>query len=222
MGCKQTVWGLFLRNERLIEKDWMGQGGIEMKLKMNLQHFADENTSETENVETTENQTEDEQENTTYTRSDVDREISKAVDKALKRREEKHQEELQKAIQEAIEEKERLSKLSEKERKDEELSKREKELQDRLAEIERKELKADAITDLNEKGLPSEFADILLGDDAETTLENINTFKTAFDSAVNAAVKEKLRQDTPKTGGASFGGTTPSVAELAQESRIIK
>ena len=52
--------------------------------------------------------------------------------------------------------------------------------------------------------------------------ENINTFKIAFDSAVNASVKEKLRQDTPKTGGASFGGTTPSVAELAQESRIIK
>lgn len=200
----------------------MGQGGIEMKLKMNLQHFADENTSETENVEITENQEQEEQDNATYTQSDVDREVSKAVDKALKRREEKHQEELQKAIQEAIDEKERLSKLSEKERKEEELSKKEKELQQRIAEIERKELKADAVSDLNEKGLPAEFADFLLADNAENTLENINNFKKAFDEAVNAAVKEQLRQDTPKAGGRISGGKAPSVAELAKEARLIK
>ena len=181
-----------------------------------------EENNTNENVEITENTQEEEQENTTFTRSDVDREVSKAVQSALDKREAKHKEEMQKAIEDAIAEKERLSKLSEKERQEEQLTQREKEIAEREAEIARKELKADAITDLNEKSLPSEFADILLGDDAETTLENINTFKTAFDSAVNAAVKEKLRQDTPKTGGASFGGTTPSVAELAQESRIIK
>ena len=181
-----------------------------------------EENNTNENVEITENTQEEEQENTTFTRSDVDREVSKAVQSALDKREAKHKEEMQKAIEDAIAEKERLSKLSEKERQEEQLTQREKEIAEREAEIARKELKADAITDLNEKGLPSEFADILLGNDAETTLENINTFKTAFDSAVNASVKEKLRQDTPKTGGASFGGTTPSVAELAQESRIIK
>ena len=181
-----------------------------------------EENNTNENVEITENTQEEEQENTTFTRSDVDREVSKAVQSALDKREAKHKEEMQKAIEDAIAEKERLSKLSEKERQEEQLTQREKEIAEREAEIARKELKADAIADLNEKGLPSEFADILLGDDAETTLENINTFKTAFDSAVNAAVKEKLRQDTPKTGGASFGGTTPSVAELAQENRIIK
>ena len=181
-----------------------------------------EENNTNENVEMTENTQEEEQENTTFTRSDVDREVSKAVQSALDKREAKHKEEMQKAIEDAIAEKERLSKLSEKERQEEQLTQREKEIAEREAEIARKELKADAITDLNEKGLPSDFADILLGDDAETTLENINTFKTAFDSAVNASVKEKLRQDTPKTGGASFGGTTPSVAELAQESRIIK
>ena len=187
-----------------------------------MEEIIDSHTGENVNVEITESTQEEEQENTTFTRSDVDREVSKAVQSALDKREAKHKEEMQKAIEDAIAEKERLSKLSEKERQEEQLTQREKEIAEREAEIARKELKADAITDLNEKGLPSEFADILLGDDAETTLENINTFKTAFDSAVNAAVKEKLRQDTPKTGGASFGGTTPSVAELAQESRIIK
>src|SRR5699024_771972 len=164
----------------------------EKGLPLNLQFFSESEGEE--NVEITENTQEEEQENTTFTRSDVDREVSKAVQSALDKREAKHKEEMQKAIEDAIAEKERLSKLSEKERQEEQLTQREKEIDEREAEIARKELKADAITDLNEKGLPSEFADILLGDDAETTLENINTFKTAFDSAVNAAVKEKLRQ----------------------------
>src|SRR5699024_3024143 len=204
-----TVWD---KGEAKMTKDEL--------LKLNLQSFSKDVGEE--DVKTTENAQEEEQENTTFTRSEVDREVSKAVQSALDKREPKHKEDMQKAIEDAIAEKERLSKLSEKERQEEQLTQREKQIAEREAEIARKELKADAIADLNEKGLPSGFADILLGEDAESTLENINTFKTAFDSAVNAAVKEKLRQDTPKTGGASFGGTTPSVAELAQESRIIK
>lgn len=189
-------------------------------MKMNLQYFAENET--TENDETTENQTEETQDNTTFSRSDVDREVSKAVDKALKNREAKHQEEMQEAINNAIAEKERLAKLSEKERKEEEMTKREKEIADRLADIERKELKADAVSDLNEKGLPHEFADFLLADNAENTLNNINEFKKAFDDAVNAAVKEKLRQDTPpgNTNGAT-NNKIPSIAEMAKEARKI-
>lgn len=150
--------------------------------------------------------------------SESDRKLAKALEKKQKEWEQQQEE----AIQKAIEEKERLSKLSEKERKDEELSKREQEIQNRLAEIERKELKADAVSDLSEKGLPAEFADFLLADNAENTLENINNFKKAFDEAVNAAVKEQLRQDTPKAGGRISGGKAPSVAELAKEARLIK
>lgn len=159
----------------------------------------------------------------TYTRSEVDSEISKAVDKALKNRDAKHQEDLQKAIDDALAEKERLSKLSEKERKEEEMTQREKKLAEKEAEIARKILRSEAVDDLQEKNLPSEFADFLLGEDAETTLENINNFKKTFDEAVNAAVKEKLRQDTPPAGTGAFkSGKTPSVAELAQKHRLIK
>lgn len=129
----------------------------------------------------------------------------------------------QQLIKDALAEKERLSKLSEKERKEEELSQREKDLQKRLADIERKELKADAISDLSEKGLPSDFADFLLAEDAEKTLVNINEFKTAFDAAVNEKVKEALRQETPKAGGGSpSSNKMPSVADLAQKHRLIK
>lgn len=192
-------------------------------LKLNLQFFADEDTTDGE-VETTENSNdEQEQDNTTFTQSDVDREVSKAVDKALKKREEKHQQELQKAIDEAIAEKERLSKLSEKERQEEELTKREQKILEKEKEIQLAQLKSDAVADLQEKKLPADFADFLLGNDPESTLENINSFKKAFDEAVNAQVKLALRQDAPPSG--SNGGITgkvPSISELAKEHRLIK
>lgn len=159
----------------------------------------------------------------TFTQAEIDAQISKAVDTALKRQRAKLDQEIADRIENERKEAERLAKLSENERKDEEMKKREKDIADRLAELERKELKADAISDLNQKGLPSEFADFLLAEDAEKTLENINAFKEAFDKAVNEAVKEKLRQDTPKLGGNKLsGGKVPSVAELAQKHRLIK
>lgn len=164
------------------------------------EEIIDSHTGENVNVETTETNTNEEQENTTFTQSEVDSQIGKAVDKALTNRDTKHKQDLEKAVQDALAEKERLSKLSEKERKEDELTQREKDINDRLAEIEHKELKADAVSDLTEKGLPATFADFLLADNAENTLSNINEFKQAFDDAINAQVKEKLRQDTPSEG----------------------
>src|SRR5699024_7639321 len=168
------------------------------------------------------NTQEEEQENTTFTRSDVDREVSKAVNSALKKRELKHQEDLQTKIDEALAEKERLSKLSEKEREEEQLTKREKDILEREQEIERKELKADAISDLTNKGLPVDFANFLLADNAENTLSNINAFKEAFDMAVNAQVKEKLRQDTPLAGTGGIKQKQNSIADIANEKRLVK
>lgn len=207
----------------------MGKGVIQMTkndiknnwLRLNIQEFADDPVG----AEGAEGGTDPEtppEEKETFTQSEVDSQISKAVNSALTKRDEKHQAELQKAIDDAIAEKERLSKLSEKERKDEELTQREQEIANRLAEIERKELKSEAVEDLQGKNLPTDFADFLLADNAENTLKNINDFKTAFDNAVNAAVKEKLRQETPSTGGGLLGGKEVSVAELAQEHRLIK
>ena len=133
--------------------------------------------------------------------SESDRKLAKVLERKQKEWEQQFQERLEKEKKEA----ERLAKLSGKERKEEELRKREEEIEKRLRELEMKELKADAVADLNSKGLPSEFADFLLAENAEKTLENINNFKQAFDAAVNEAVKEKLRQDTPKVGGSVSG-----------------
>lgn len=131
----------------------------------------------------------------------VEAEADRKLESAKQKWEKDQESRTQQLIKDALEEKERLSKLSEKERQDEVLTQREKDLEKRAADIERKELLADAESDLREKELPTSFAEVLLGEDAEKTLENINNFKTAFDEAVNGAVKEKLRQDTPPAGG---------------------
>lgn len=130
----------------------------------------------------------------------IESESDKKLEKALQTARAKWEKEFQEKLEQEKKEAERLAKLSEKERKEEELAKREQELEERLRQLELKELKADAVQDLNNKGLPSEFADFLLADNAENTLKNINAFKEAFDAAVNDAVKERLRQDTPEVG----------------------
>jgi vacuolar-type H+-ATPase subunit E/Vma4 len=153
--------------------------------------------------------------------SESDRKLAKVLERKQKEWEQQFQERLEKEKKEA----ERLAKLSERERKEEELRKREEELQERLRQLELKELKADAIADLNNKGLPAEFADFLLAENAEKTLENINNFKQAFDKAVNEAVKEKLRQDTPPAGGGQISNKNPFSKEhlnLTEQGKLIR
>lgn len=167
-----------------------------------------------------------ESETVELTQEELDKKIESESDRklasALKKKEQELESQLQERIDKALEEQKRLSKLSEKEREQEQLTQREKQIAEREAEIERKILRSEAVDDLQTKGLPSDFADFLLGEDAEKTLENINNFKAAFDKAVNTAVKEKLRQDTPKTGTGAVSKNAPSVAELAKEHRLIK
>ena len=194
-------------------------------LKLDLQFFAEEDTEEsTDNTQTEE--TEDSPEKLELTSEELQKKIEAESDRklnsALEKKQKEWEQQQEQAIQKALEEKDRLSKLSEKERKQEEMTKKEKELADREAEINRRILRSDAVDALQEKELPSTFADFLLADNAENTLKNINEFKKSFDESVNAAVKEKLRQDTPKTGSGTTKNDAPSVAELAKENRIIK
>lgn len=85
----------------------------------------------------------------------------------------------------------------------------------READVARRELKADAREVLDEKGVPKEFLEILLGKDMKETKANVDTFKTVFDAAVQSQVEKRLAGKTPSTGsGASTGGTSTMAAEI--------
>src|SRR5690625_3734583 len=176
--------------------------------------MAEENTEvvETEEVD------EEEQEDATFTQSDVDSHISKAVDSAWKKRDKGVEERIKQERKEA----ESLAKLTEKEREAAKLDKQEKQLEKREQEILNKELRADAIDNLIEKDLPKEFADFVVSGDGETTLDNINAVKSAFDKAVNDRVKKSVRQETPGTSRQIKNSNSFNVDEFARENRIIK
>lgn len=196
------------------------------KLNLNLQFFADNDEGEPgqSNDKKSENNSDQEQE--TYTRSEVDSQISKAVETALSKRDRKHQQELDKAREEAKKEAESYAKLTEKEKKDKEIEKREQALAEKEKEFKLRELKADVESDLKEKGLPTSFAQSLIHlEDAEQINEVVKAIKQDFDNAVQEQVKEATRQSTPSNQSSSFGrqqASGKSIQELANENRIIK
>lgn len=205
----------------------------EFPLKLDLQHFGGSGEPNPEGGEPNPddlpggtNPKPDDVDPKKLTEEEINKKIEAESDRKLTSAKAKWEQEqdtkTQKAIKNALAEDKRLSKLSQVERENETLTQREQDLQTREADIAKKLLRSETVDDLQKKELPSDFADFLLGADAESTLENVNTFKKSFDGAVNAAVKEALRQETPRSGSGSIKGNAPSIAKIAQENRIIK
>ena len=59
-----------------------------------------------------------------------------------------------------------------------------------------------------EKQIPTEFLDMLLGSDLKETKANADAFKTKFDAAVQAQVEKRLAGKTPQGGNGSQSGTS--------------
>lgn len=128
-------------------------------------------------------------------------EFDKRVAKALETAKSKWETDYQAKIQEAKTEAEKLAKMNadqkaeyEKQKKLDELAKREK-------DITTRELRATAYETLAEKNLPKELVDILNYESAETCNKSIEAVEKAFQSAVEKAVNDKLRGGNPPKGG---------------------
>lgn len=140
----------------------------------------------------------------TFTRSELSKMM--AAEKA------KWENEKQAEVENAKNEAERLAKLSKDERSAEMAKKRENELAERERKVQRWELLIETRDQLNDSGLPVEFAEMVMADDAEQIQNNIKVTKTAFDEAVEHEVNKRLLQKTPKNGGA--GGTSMTKADI--------
>lgn len=122
-------------------------------------------------------------------------------------------EEVSQRIQEAIEqaraeweraqaENQRMAAMSSEERAGYEMSRREAELNEREKKLIRREVKAMALEKLTERGLPCELADALNCDSEAECLKGIDRIERAFRQAVQAAVDERLRGESPTVGSA--------------------
>ena len=106
---------------------------------------------------------------------------------------------------------EELAKLSEQEKASKLLELKEKELNDKIRAFESEKLLNETTKQLASKNLPIEFAEMLKGNDAEKTFENIQLFETKFNEAVEKVVTERLRGNVPKTT------TSSSVTSITKE-----
>lgn len=125
--------------------------------------------------------------------SEFDRRVQKAINTALSKQKDKYEALMDDKLSEA----EKLSKMT-KDEKEQYLSrKKEQDLIRREAEVTRKELMAEAKNTLAEKKLPVALAEVLNYSDAETCKTSIEAMEKAFQSALEAAVEEKLKGGAP-------------------------
>ncbi|NLY09373.1 MAG: DUF4355 domain-containing protein [Tissierellia bacterium] len=140
----------------------------------------------------------------TYTQEEFDKtlqsEADKRVTEALKTAKEKWQEEFEANLKKEKSEAARLAKLSAEERAQEEFKKEKEKLDSDRMQFERERLELQVRKDLREQGVAESFAPFLMGEDAENSLKNINSFKASWDKVLEMAVKEQLKGAPPKAG----------------------
>lgn len=77
--------------------------------------------------------------------------------------------------------------------------KRIKELEDYVAQKEKEALlqtnKNKALSQLNEKQLPTQLIDFLISEDEQTTLDNLQQFEEVFTNQLQQAVESRLKED---------------------------
>ena len=159
-------------------------------MKFDLQYFAEgaeTNDVETNNAESSNNEGDEKQPELKYTDADVDAIVKKKLARAEKEK------------ANAVAEAEKLAKMN---ADDKEKYERQK-LEDELAEYKKREavqgLLKEADNMLKSEGIEidDELLKTVIGDDAETTQNNIKVFAESFNSAVEQAVKKALSGEAP-------------------------
>lgn len=133
----------------------------------------------------------------------------------------------QKQQEKKVSEAERLSKMSAEEKANERI----RQLEERLAESDRREAVAamskQARAMLQDKNIVvgDELLANLIADDAETTKASVESFISIFNAAVEKAVKEALKGESPKAGSAPTGMTKEQILAIpnrAERQRLMK
>lgn len=120
---------------------------------------------------------------------------------------------------------EKLRAMDENQRKDYEYDKRLKELEEKERQFAVAQNKLEATKVLSNRGLPIEFVDYIVAEDAETMMENITTFEKAFKSAVADAVAQKIASPTPKGSSVKQTGLTKeefNKMTVAQQAELFR
>lgn len=140
----------------------------------------------------------------TYTQEEVDKllqqETDRRVTSALKKQQQKFENERAEA--------EKLRDMDEAQKKEYEFQKRVAELEAKEKEFALTQNKLSASKVLADRGLPVQFVDYIVAEDAETMMTNINDFEKAWKAALADAVNARLATPAPKGSSVSQTGMT--------------
>jgi hypothetical protein len=179
--------------------------------------------SELENKGMENQQTPDEGADTpkTYTEEEVRALLQQEGDRRVTQALNKQRKELEKKQAEA----EKLRDMDESQRREYEYEKKVAELEQKEREFAIAQNKLEASKVLANRGLPVQFVDYIVADDADTMMTNIDTFEKAFKGAVADEVAARMAQPTPKSGSATQTGMTKEAfrkLNLAQQAEIYR
>lgn len=162
--------------------------------------MADIETTATETTATAEETTAVETTQATPTaKTFTQEELNAIIDKRLERERRDAQARIDKAVTEA----QKLAKMNAEERAEHERQELQKKLSEREAEITKRELRAEAKSQLSDKGLPVELAEVLPYTDADTTNTALAAVEKVFRQAVEKGVNERLKGNAPKVSQAT-------------------
>lgn len=187
-------------------------------LRMNLQMFADDPEPNPEpGSPTPEPAPEPKPGEKKYTDEDVNNIINRKFAEW-----EKKQEKEKKKKSEA----EKLKEMNDQQKADYEREQLEKKVEELMKKETLSQMSRSARGMLQEKGInvSDQLLSMLISEDADTTKASVDSFISLFQAEVGKAVKEALKGETPKTGGAS--GMTKeqimAVTNRAERQRLIK
>jgi len=166
----------------------------------------------------------------TYTEEEVAKMIQSQTDKrvtdALKTAKDKWKAEYEENLAKEKAEAERLAKLSAEERQKEELKKIQEgidieraEFEQQRAEFRRERMMLDTVKQLSANGMPTEFADFLVGKNEEATAKNLEAFTAQWQSSLQASIEKhvenRLRGQEPQATNTNHEGRLMSRKEFA-------
>lgn len=131
-------------------------------------------------------------------------ELNAIIDKRLERERKDAQARIDKAVTEA----QKLAKMSADERAQHEREELQKTLAAREQEITKRELRAEAKSQLSDKGLPVELAEMLPYTDADTTNAALEAVEKVFRAAVERGINDRLKGNAPKVNQPAQSGDT--------------
>ena len=134
----------------------------------------------------------------TFTQAEVNRIVARELEKSRKN----HKRDLDNARSEG----ERLARMNEDQRAEHERQQREDDYNNRLKELERRELSAEVRSQLIEKGLDPDFTQLIPMDNAETAKAAIDNLHKVFNKAVEKRAQEEVEKRLKQGAGAPTAG----------------